>query len=290
MRYEYSVPDSWFNGLYKDKAPVCSAGRSFHLVHDEKPDDVWLLIHGFRGYPGELVRPAEDLFTEGYDVFVPRLPGCGTCGDDFAASGKKDWLGLVRNAIGDLKTRYRKVHLFGHSMGANLIAIAGCPDPEIGKLVYAAPGFVISFLDRKALTELYLAAPVKKKIPYEWHPIPEYRMHYENAPCDDLYLGGEYWSWLFPKQLLQLSQIARQSLKIVKEYPHDSLLICPMLDEQISVPSAEAYRKAAGTRAKVIEIPNGTHPVLYDMDPVAEELAVQATLCFAIALPLSNCV
>ena len=123
MVYEYSVPNKWYKGLYKDQQPCRSAARPFSLIHEQPTKECWLLIHGYRGYPGELVRPAVDLYDAGFDVFVPRLPGHGTCGNDFIRSCGDDWIGVIRNGINDLKNRYDKVNLLGHSMGTSIAAV-----------------------------------------------------------------------------------------------------------------------------------------------------------------------
>ena len=73
----------------------------------------------------------------------------------------------------------------------------------------------------------------------------------------------------------------KEGLACVGAYPHEHLVICPMLDKVISVPSTELYRKAVGERANVISIENATHCVFYDKDPSAEEEAVAAVLSFA---------
>ena len=96
LPYSFSVPSSWYDGLFKDNGNVVKASRPFTLLHKEKSRKAVLLIHGFTGYPGEMVRPAEDLYLAGFDVFVPRLPGHGTTGKDFMKSGKEDWVGLLK--------------------------------------------------------------------------------------------------------------------------------------------------------------------------------------------------
>ena len=102
----YSVPISWYEGVFHDGESPCNAGRSFSMIHEEKSSKAVLLVHGYAGYPGEMVRPARDLHAAGFDVFVPRLPGCGTSGNDFALSRRKDWLTVVRNALESLKSDY----------------------------------------------------------------------------------------------------------------------------------------------------------------------------------------
>lgn len=279
--FEYSVPEQWYNGVYKDRRGCCSAARSFCLRHENKPDECWLIIQGYRGYPGEFVRPAVDLFEEGFDVFVPRLPGHGTSGDDFIRTRAKDWLGVIANAADDLKKRYSKVHLLGHSMGTAIAAVIGCADPEIGKIVYVCPSFTNLQMPWTARLVLRALSPFKTRVNCHWHPSSKFHLHYENAPCDDLYMGGEYWNWFFTRQLLQYQKVMNRGLKAIREFPHEHLVICPELDRIISIPSVELYRKAVGEKENCVMIANGTHFLFYDKDPQAEENAVKAVISFA---------
>lgn len=280
--FEYSVPGKWYDGVYSDSVPCRRAARSFSLLHEEKTDECWLFIHGYRGYPGELVRPAVDLFRAGFDVFVPRLPGHGTCGKDFIRSHSKDWMGLAANAIADLRTRYSKVHLLGHSMGTAMAAILGCPDPEIGKIVYVSPSFENLQMPWTARLALRVLSPFTPKVNCHWHPSSKYHLHYEDAPCDEMYLGGEYWTWFFTRQLPEYYTLLKRGLKAVKEYDHEHLVICPGRDKVISLPSLELYKSAVREeRQNFVVIPGGTHSLFYDKDPAAEEAAVNAVISFA---------
>ena len=68
--FRYTVPQYWYKGVYEDKAMPCKAGRSFTLAQPFRPESAILIIHGYTGYPGEVVRPARDLFALGYDVYA----------------------------------------------------------------------------------------------------------------------------------------------------------------------------------------------------------------------------
>lgn len=287
-KFEYSVPGQWYLGLYRDAKECRKAARSFSLVHEHKADECWLIIHGYRGYPGEFVRPATDLFEAGFDVFVPRLPGHGTCGKDFIRSHSEDWVGLARNAVRELKTEYSKVHILGHSMGTAIAAVIGCADPEIGKIIYVSPSFENLQMPLRARLALRLLSPFTPKINCHWHPSSKYHLHYENAPCDELYLGGEYWTWFFTRQLPEYYRLMKEGLKAVSEHEHEHLVICPGRDKIISLPSLELYKSAVAGKANYVIIGNGTHSLFYDKDPQAEEDAVKAVVSFATQPDHSN--
>lgn len=279
--FDYSVPEKWYDSLYKDQTAPCSAARPFSLKHETKTDECWLVIHGYRGYPGEFVRPAVDLYEAGFDVYVPRMPGHGTSGKDFINTTGKDWIGLAQNALDDLKTQYAKVNIFAHSMGTAIAAVIAEGDKSVGKIVYACLSFENKQMGLFARIALKLLSVFTPKVKCKWHSNPKYHLHYENAPCDELYLGGEYWQYYFTKQLGEYYKIMKNGLKAIEKDTHEHLVIHPERDHIISEPSVVLYKKAVGNRANVLTVKNATHSVFYDKDPQAEETAVRAVIEFA---------
>lgn len=279
--FDYSVPSGWYDGVYADRKECCKSARSFSLLHGDKPRECWLFLHGYRGYPGELVRPAVDLYEAGYDIYVPRLPGHGTSWKDFSRTHSEDWMGLAGNAMRDLERRYEKVHLLGHSMGTAMAAIIGSRSSRSGKVVYACPSFENTQMTAPARALLKILSPFTRRVNCGWHPSSKYHFHCESDPGDYLYLGKEYWTWFFTRQLADYYALLKQGLSVLPGYEHEHLVICPGLDGRISLPSLELYRKAIGNEGNALIIANGTHCIFYDKDPAAEEEAVQAVLLFA---------
>ena len=327
--------------------------------HNGPHNECWLFIHGYRGIPGELVRPAIDLYEAGFDVFVPRLPGHGTSWQDFTRTRSRDWMGLAENALKDLSRRYDKVHLLGHSMGTAMAAILSAggknnsrktgsnitkssketgintteSNDKIGRIVYACPSFENTQMTLPARILLKVLSPFVPRVNCGWHPSSKYHFHYEGAANgsktngsktnvsktngqtqnDYMFMGKEYWTWFFTKQLGDYYSLLKQGLSAISESDHEHLVICPGKDKRISMPSLELYRKAmrGGGKEKEKEkekgkdegegkgegkseskgkekgqensliIANGTHCIFYDKDPEAEEEAVNAILKFA---------
>src|SRR5260370_37419034 len=54
--------------------PVC---RSTLLTHDERTDDVIVLVHGITNCPRQFVQLAPLFFERGFNVVVPRIPWNG---------------------------------------------------------------------------------------------------------------------------------------------------------------------------------------------------------------------
>lgn len=280
LPYVFSVPEKWYSRGKKDEGNVLKASRSFSLLHPSNNKAV-LLIHGYTGYPGELVRPSEELFEAGFDVFVPRLPGHGTCAGDFLQTGKDEWLGVARTAAEDLLSRYDDVSLLGHSMGGTICSILLSENSRIKKGVLACPAYSIIGLDRKSVGFLKLISPFRKKIRKEWTNDPGYRMHYEDAPCDDEALGAEYWSYLFPRQLLSLDKLTHEACASVLKIKSPTLIIEGGNDGVVD----NSYTDSVTSPNKNIRrtsVPDATHFIYYDKIQGCEDRAVSITLDFLL--------
>ena len=73
----------------------------------------------------------------------------------------------------------------------------------------------------------------------------------------------------------------KDAFKALKKYPHEHLILYPMLDHVIFEPSVAMLTNALGDKANVVSVPTGNHSILYDKDPAAEQAAVDAVLAFA---------
>ena len=280
IAFRYSVPPEWYSGVYQDVKMPCKAGRSFSLLHEGGSGKAVLMIHGYAGYPGELVRPARDLYEKGFDIYVPRLPGCGTSGSDFARSRRSDWIRTAVNALNDLTGRYEEVSVLGHSMGAAVAVMATSAVP-VKKLVLAAPAVGYPGMrPPKPLPVMYAYSLFRKRIPTPWHHQSEYVMYYEDAPADDDYLGGEYWSWVYIRQLYELYALMLEAEAVMKKETADILAISCGKD-QIVGDKSSLYISSAGSGRRVhVDIPECTHFLFYDPDKKGEEKGVQAVIDF----------
>ena len=281
---EYSVPESWYDGVYKDKSAPCPAGRPFSMLQGS--DKACLLIHGFSGYPGELVRPARDLFEKGFDVYALRLPGHGTTGEDLSHTTKEDWLGAAENAARDLRGRYRWFCLLGHSMGGTVAALTSLkvvPD----KLAMIASPAGVSKQFPIPLWMLDIKCLWAKREPRPWHSDPSFVMYYENAPCDDERLGDEYWKWTYLRQFRDFLRMMKALRKKVPELSADTLAVVGTEDHLIGTADPEYVTSKPKGANRMVVIENGTHFLFYDRDKEAEEKAVSAVLdwfCSEVAI------
>lgn len=263
----YSVPSSWYYGLYRDRVGERRSSRSFTLSNNFYR--AVLLVHGYAGYPGEMVSIAEYLYSAGFDCYVPRLPGMGTSGKDFSSSGLSDWLGLVENALSDLRLNYQKVYAVGHSMGCSLLALAD--GGSIDKAVMVAPPLRMKHPVRKSLLK---QLKMEGRIPdLPWQSDPSYHLHYDGAPCDDGYYGAEYWSHLYPAQMLDLYDAMSKAAPLFKNPKYLNLYgsedaLCSYTPKVLE--NFTNYKK----------IEKGTHYMPYDKAPEAEMAVLAETLEF----------
>lgn len=280
MVIRYSVPPEWYEGVFHDGASPCSAARPFSLLHSSRPKHAVLLIHGYAGYPGELVRPARDLYDSGFDCYVPRLPGCGTTGEDFMRSRRRDWKGVACNALGALNGMYERVDVVGHSMGASL-AIEAAKEEGAGRLVLAAPAVAWPGMKPpRPHWQMRLFSLVRKRIPTPWHHQDEFVMHYDGAPCDDDYLGGQYWSWVYIRQIDELYSLMEEAAESLRSLDADILTITCGKDQIMGEKPAEAIMSSGRGRREHVHIPECTHYLFYDPDKAGEEKAVEAVKSF----------
>lgn len=263
----YSVPSSWYYGLYRDRAEERRSSRSFTLSNNFYR--AVLLVHGYAGYPGEMVSIAEYLYSAGFDCYVPRLPGMGTSGKDFSSSGLPDWLGLVENALSDLRLNYQKVYAVGHSMGCSLLALAD--GGSIDKAVMVAPPLRMKHPVRRALLK---QLKMEGRIPsLPWQSDPSYHLHYDGAPCDDGYYGAQYWSHLYPAQMLDLYDAMSKAAPLFKNPKY--------LNLYGSEDALCSYTpKVLGNFTNYKKIGKGTHYMPYDKAPEAEWEVLAESLKF----------
>ena len=273
MVYRYSVPLSWYDGAYQDRTAPCKAARPFTLAHKGGSDKAVLLIHGYAGYPGELVRPARDLFDHGFDVYVPRLPGCGTTGEDFARSSGRDWLAVATNAARDLRNRYATLHAVGHSMGTALLMLVS-GSVHFDRIVLAAP----AVSDKKPPLSLKALSLIRRRIPKEWHSDPSYVLYYEDAPADDAYLGREYWSWNYIRQSCELLRLMHEAGRKAPSIDAPTLIIAGGEDLVVGPGPARLLDRTLSCEHRLVKIDECTHFPFYDRDKEGEDKAVKAVL------------
>ncbi len=87
------------------------------LEHDVKSDKAIIMIHGLPSTPYSYQFASKAAYNEGYDVFVPLLPGFGTKPDDFAQTSYYQWYQYMKEYYLDKRSQYKHLYIIGTSMG-----------------------------------------------------------------------------------------------------------------------------------------------------------------------------
>ncbi len=273
MNISYDV-FAWDTNHYQDKAPVRKCARAWKMVHQERSPKAVLLVHGFSGYPGELIRPGLDLYEAGFDCFAPRLPGHGTSGDDFLASKAEDWIGTIYDAYTNLSKRYSNVYLVGHSMGGAIATIIADAF-DVQRLALLAPALLIPSIP---VWKLRLFRHFVKRLKVSWKSDPEYHFYYEGDKDDDEFLGAEYWSYTFPTAVWELEKVRRQAVACLDHLVADTLIISGGLDKTVPQAASRLVMEKAHGSNKHLHIPAASHFMPYDKDLPAQDKAMESVV------------
>ena len=260
---------------FKEYKCIIPAARPFKIVGQAKK--AVLLIHGYLGYPGELVRPAIDLANQGFDVYVPRLPGMGTM-KKFAKKVRYDiCLDYLTKFYAGISKKYTNIDVLGHSAGS-VLAVMLAKKVKCNRLVLVAPAF--SMPQFKPFP-IYASSLFRTAIKVKWQSDPSFNLHYEGESNDQL-LGKQYWSFFFPRVALSLLKMQNDALKTIKKLKNDTLIITCALDDITDGSVCSSLIKKKKGKNSIVEISNATHFVFYDRDPKAEETAVVKCLEFLL--------
>ncbi len=85
-------------------------------------DEAIILVHGFIATPFEVIDLGRKLNEEGYTVYMPLIPGFGSTAKVSNAYTLKKWRTTVADAVEIMSPCYKKISLFGFSLGGALVS------------------------------------------------------------------------------------------------------------------------------------------------------------------------
>lgn len=222
-----------------------------------------LVVHGYTGSPHDFTYTAGELNKAGFTVSVPRLPGHGTCAEDFLRTTRRDWLRRAYDAYYDLKGLCEDVYIVGLSMGG-VIALIMSANLKPKKLVTLAAATHV-YDNRIRLAGLI--SMFKKRL---------------NKPTGDPYddqdlefLRQQYWSYNWPKQASELWKLMKEARKRIREVTSDILVIAARNDNTVPLGAAQfIYDNVRSERRKLLIFERSGHVLSNDVEKEAVTMAV----------------
>ncbi len=207
----YNLLESFYE---KEDSQALVCASPWKMLHKNQSHTAILALHGYKGYPGEMVYPSLKLYEAGFDVFCPRYVGHGVTKEDFIKTNSENWLDIARISLGYLKKEYNEVYVIGHSMGG-LISTIVSSEFHIKKTALISPAFYISgFSYPKAL----IYSLFRKEIDIPWKMDKTFWGICEREENDDQTLGKRYWSNVILKQILELDKIRKRAITELEKY------------------------------------------------------------------------
>ncbi len=255
---------------------IRKCAQPIELVGKPRSKKAVVALHGYTGYPGELALPAKELHKAGYDLFVPRYPGHGTSGKDFLSTRGADWIGEGERAVKEALENYAEVSLIGHSMGG-AIAVILAERFSVERLVLYAPALMLPVIPRFLLQVM---APFVRRKKVKWSQDERYQFFDERDEGDDAYLGSQYWSYLYPRQVLELVKIMEASQEALKRVTSDILVITGGLDEAVPQDVGPLVVRQGAGKNQWLHLPQATHLIPYDYDEKSRLEAMSQTVAW----------
>lgn len=215
-----------------------------------------LLIHGFTGYPGEMLYLGNRLHKAGYTVCIPRLPGHGTNTGDFLQVKGDDWLRRCTDTYLELAVRYERVYICGLSLGGILATLlTGRFEPD-GCVLYA-PGLAV-------VNRIFHLTPFLKF--FIRRLSAEYREQSDDP--DRLYLAEEYWRWRYAAPIAEVRRLQKKALKALGDIGCDTLVFVSEADKTVPARAADIVAEKIGRREglEIIRLEKSSHVVVNDCE------------------------
>lgn len=216
------------------------------------PETAVLLLHGYLSSSSEMIHIKESLEQENYIVHAPDLAGHGTTYADLHDIKWNDWTKQVEDIYNELRKKYKKVYLAGHSFGGLLSLYLGSKYAEIDGII------LINHVLRFPLI-VYLCPLFK----YFLHYVPNRGSDIKDTSCKDHFLY-EKVSVKNSTQLLKLSKMVEDNLHLCTA---PLLIFKSKVDHRLNSTSNKiTCRKVSSVKKELIVLHNSYHVAVLDHD------------------------
>ena len=220
----------------------------FVLTHGEKTARSIILLHGLTACPYQYRELGQQLFDQGYNVFVPRLPGHGLADRTSNALGSltaEELLGVLDPAVDLAVGLGDAVTLAGLSLGGNVAAAGGQLRPDLDLAAPISPAFglrVVPDLLTSAVTRLILGLP---DIYIWWDPINQANFQAESGyPGFSSHALGE---------IFRLGLSLRSAAKASPAVAQNLLMVTNWGDPAVNLAAADDLVNAWSKQGKAVE-------------------------------------
>ena len=220
----------------------------FVLTHGDKTARAIILLHGLTACPFQYRELGQQLFDQGYNVFVPRLPGHGLADRTSNALGDltaEELLGVLDPAV-DLATGLGDaVTLAGLSLGGNVAAAGGQLRPDLALAAPISPAFglrVVPDFLTPALTRVILGLP---DIYIWWDPINKANFQAESGyPGFSSHALGE---------IFRLGLSLREAAKASPALAQNLLMVTNVGDPAVNLAAADGLVDTWRQQGRTVE-------------------------------------
>lgn len=227
-----------------------------------------LMLHGFGDTPQTLSYLAAAVHERGWSVRVPLLPGHGRRLEEWARTGKAEWLDAARVALAALRETHDVVAVVGLSMGAALaVHLAAEEQPaSIGSLVLLAS---------------YLGMPPWIRALARWHRLIGLGMPYVRGSQRPSILDPTErdrnlaYGVATPRLVNELASLTASAWYLLPRITAPTLMMHSHRDNRVSAAVAEqAFARLTVTDKQLVWIDAGHHIITvdYGRESVAERV------------------
>jgi carboxylesterase len=209
-----------------------------------------LLFHGFTGSPEEMMELAITINKEGYDVFIPLLPGHGTNWRELSRIKSRDYISFSENVFETIQRDYEEVSLVGFSFGGT-VALYLSEKYEIKKLILINAMILANL-------SLILGKFASKVFPI-FPSFPDVHKKIENPP-----FSYRVYPLRAVGSILDFINLTRAH---IKEVNSNIMVIYSIFDHIVSGKNSfYVYNKVSSKEKIIIPLVNSYHMAILDYD------------------------